>query len=333
MNDITLLKTLNADIPDMDDVALRRARRRLLEKAVGPVVARRRRHRRTAVRVGAVAAAAAVIVGIGAARFDSNPAASPASASEVLKLATAVSSAAERHAYVHTTHTVTLDGKVLWTAETWIPREEKSPWVQSSTVPGHEGPVTWVFDAPQPGDDLASVEPMTSDAGGVTRPSEATIRLISPVNDDIPQGDAELASWLARPMTLGHERKPASAGEAAIRRAGLILAATLTPPELRTRVFEALATIKGVTVDEDADFSGRSAVSLTYSHDARSQLFFAKDGTFLGSLTIGADDDLRSTAVQQSALTYDFAAPPQKLLGSPTHRGTSDNAADGPAKN
>ncbi|GAA3527525.1 hypothetical protein GCM10022234_25940 [Aeromicrobium panaciterrae] len=323
MNDITLLKTLNADVPEADDVALRRARRRLIEKAVGPAVARRRRYRRMAVRLGGVAAAAAVIVGIGAARFDSNPVGSPAAATEVLQRATAVASAAEKHAYVHTTHVVTLDGTVLWTAETWIPRDEKAPWVQSSTVPGEDGPVTWVFDAPQPGDDLASVDPMSQDGDGVTRPSEATIRLISPINDDIPRGEAELSAWLTRPMTLGHDRKPASTGEAAIRRAGRILAATLTPPELRTRVFKALSTIKGVTVDEDADFAGRPAVSLTSGHDDRSQLFFAEDGTFLGSITIGADDDPGSTAEQQSALTYDFAAPPAHLLASPTHRGTS----------
>jgi hypothetical protein len=159
MDDLELLGELRASVAEPDPIALRRARRRLLERAVGVQVAQVRHRRRMAVRV-AVAAGLAVVVAGGTVALDGTTrhgrpvTGGRADAATLLRLAADRSIAEHdpafgpgQYRYVRTRtggtngSTQLDDGRWLnfltdELIEVWIPYDETQDWVRRDTTLG-----------------------------------------------------------------------------------------------------------------------------------------------------------------------------------------------------
>lgn len=246
MDELTLLERMRADV-EADPQALLRARRRLLRRAVGPVV-----RRRLALRLATVACAVAVVaVALVAAgiMLPGAGGADPAAAAVLDKAARdlAAEPAPARGEYLHV-------------------REVTTRWEDGRPVTYHQE--SWV-----PGD--AGEPRVFRDSDGYLYRSVADPPEIF---DDPRVGVSEVLAWLRR------DNGDLRGDEAAYERVGEVLAADATPMRFKARLLEAVKHIDDVrVVDESADFHGVDAVIVGRVEPLQAQFAFERrTGHYLG---------------------------------------------------
>ena len=277
MDEITLLKTLENDVPEVDSATLIRARRRLLERAIGPSLARRR-HRRNAIRIVAVAASMTVILTVGLATFRGNPVAQPASASEILNRAAAAVGTTGGSPYEHVTVTsetaaahydtsgeiaIGSDGKPV----TWKVRTVTESWI------GADDPDSYVSRGA-----LTSYAAQSTDSKPYLESGSRPLARVT----------TRAASYSTDPKTLlkqlgaGPVKGSWDAYTVSKRFSGLLFSPT-TPPKVRAAGYRALALVPGVKVtDRSTTLGGHAGVALAYP-GGMTFVFDDRTGSFIGS--------------------------------------------------
>jgi hypothetical protein len=326
MDDLELLSRMRADVPGVDPLALRRARRQLLARAVGGrLTAVRSRRRRSSVRLAVAAGLVAVLAGgvLATDTFTSNgrpvTGASADAATLLDRAATRASDPVVRpgqyryvvtHAWYGNTVQVERDRFIFYLSEQryelWVPYVESGTWYWRYTRPIstrflNPADERWVREH-TPEELVRHVELYTGTAGLITRdvsPGGGSQIVNGP---DAPAAGWQnpTSQWLAtlprEPGALLDRIHRDSRGQGsdpdseALVFIGDVLRSGLVPADLRAGLFRAAGLIAGVRIVNSAvNLDGRYGIAVGRDDY---QLIFDRDTySFLGEQEVDSGGD------------------------------------------
>ena len=348
MDDIELLSRMRADVPEVDPLALRRARRRLLARAVGPRLSEvRSRRRRTAVRFAVAAGLAAVLAGGLVATDSLTNSGRPvtgasADAAELLNLAADRTQATPdpvvrpgqyRYVVTHAWYGNAIvgfpedrDRTMFYLTEqryeVWIPFNESGIWYRRYTRPLSAkffSAADERFIRLHHPDWLRPQVELYTGANGGMAPNQAA-----------PQADwgVPTSAWLATlprdPVALLARIYQDTAGAGPDRDTeafvaiGDVLRTGLVPSDLRAALYRAAARIPGVRlIDNAANLDGKRGVAVGRDNPwgARDEIIFDSEaGQFIGERSVSIDPRIAQapagSVVGSTAVTVSIAARP-----------------------